>query len=47
MATPEFAKLRTEAGFYPFSLTGQALDEYVHKAVEDYGKRASQLGLMR
>ncbi|MGW8393691.1 tripartite tricarboxylate transporter substrate binding protein [Pseudoduganella sp. HUAS MS19] len=47
MATPEFAKLRTEAGLYPFSLTGQALNEYVHKAVEDYGKRASQLGLMR
>jgi len=47
MATPEFAKLRTEAGFYPFSLTGQALNEYVHKAVDDYGKRASQLGLVR
>jgi putative tricarboxylic transport membrane protein len=47
MATPEFARLRTEAGFYPFSLTGQAINEYVHKAVDDYGKRASQLGLMR
>jgi putative tricarboxylic transport membrane protein len=47
MATPEFARLRTEAGFYPFSLTGPALNEYVHKAVEDYGKRASQLGLVR
>jgi len=47
MATPEFAKLRTEAGLYPFSLTGPALNEYVHKAVDDYGKRASQLGLVR
>jgi putative tricarboxylic transport membrane protein len=47
MATPEFARLRTEAGLYPFSLTGQALTEYVHKAVDDYGKRASQLGLVR
>jgi len=47
MATPEFAKLRTEAGLYPFSLTGQALNEYVHKAVDDYGKRASHLGLVR
>jgi len=47
MATPEFAKLRAEAGFYPFSLTGQALNEYVHKAVDDYGKRASHLGLVR
>ncbi len=47
MATPEFARLRTEAGLYPFSLTGQALTEYVHKAVDDYGRRASQLGLVR
>ena len=47
MATPQFAKLRTEAGLYPFSLTGQALNEYVHKAVDDYGKRASHLGLVR
>lgn len=47
MATPEFAKLRTEAGLYPFSLTGPALNEYVHKAVDDYGKRASHLGLVR
>jgi putative tricarboxylic transport membrane protein len=47
MATPEFAKLRTEAGLYPFSLTGQGLNEYVHKAVDDYGKRASHLGLVR
>ncbi len=47
MATPEFAKLRTDAGLYPFSLTGQALNEYVHKAVDDYGKRASHLGLVR
>ena len=47
MATPEFARLRAEAGLYPFSLTGQALTEYVHKAVDDYGKRASQLGLVR
>ncbi|WP_431477234.1 tripartite tricarboxylate transporter substrate binding protein [Massilia eburnea] len=47
MSTPEFAKLRTDAGLYPFSLTGQALNEYVHKAVDDYGKRASHLGLVR
>ncbi|WP_028104987.1 Bug family tripartite tricarboxylate transporter substrate binding protein [Pseudoduganella violaceinigra] len=47
MATSEFAKLRAEAGLYPFSLTGQALNQYVHKAVDDYGKRASQLGLVR
>jgi putative tricarboxylic transport membrane protein len=47
LATSEFAQLRTAAGLYPFSLTGQALNDYVHKAVDDYGKRASQLGLVR
>ena len=47
MATPDFARLRTAAGLYPLSLTGPALTDYVQKAVDDYGKRASQLGLMR
>ena len=47
MATPDFPRLRTAAGLYPLSLTGPALTDYVHKAVDDYGKRASQLGLMR
>jgi putative tricarboxylic transport membrane protein len=47
LASPEFAKLRADAGLYPFSLTGQALNEYVHKALDDYRIRASQLGLVR
>ncbi|UGQ49123.1 tripartite tricarboxylate transporter substrate binding protein [Massilia endophytica] len=47
MAAPEFGRLRSEAGLYPFTLTGQALTDYVQKAVDEYSTRASQLGLMR
>jgi putative tricarboxylic transport membrane protein len=47
MSDPEFARLREAAGLYPFSMTGQALTDYVKKAVDDYGRRASQLGLVR
>ncbi len=47
MATPAFARLRADAGLYPLSLTGRPLTEHVQKAVDDYGRRASQLGLMR
>ncbi|CDG84167.1 Bug family tripartite tricarboxylate transporter substrate binding protein [Janthinobacterium agaricidamnosum] len=47
LATPQFAQLRTAAGLFPFGLTGPALTEYVKKAVDDYGKRASELGLLR
>jgi len=47
MATPEFASLRAKAGLYPFALTGPQLTSYVKKAVDDYTKRAIELGLMR
>jgi putative tricarboxylic transport membrane protein len=47
LATKEFAQLRAEAGLYPFALTGDALDAYVRKAVDDYGKRAREFGLVR
>jgi putative tricarboxylic transport membrane protein len=47
MANPDFARMRAAAGLYPFNMTGQALTEYVQKAVDDYGRRASQLGLVR
>jgi putative tricarboxylic transport membrane protein len=46
-ASPEFAKLRTEAGLYPFSLTGDALTQYVNKAVNDYTRQAEQFKLVR
>lgn len=47
LATKEFARLRAESGLYPFALTGDALTAYVRKAVDDYGKRASEFGLVR
>ncbi|MDC8759072.1 tripartite tricarboxylate transporter substrate binding protein [Janthinobacterium fluminis] len=47
LETKEFARLRADYGLYPFGLTGAALTEYVKKAVDDYGKRASELGLVR
>jgi putative tricarboxylic transport membrane protein len=47
MANPEFAQLRDAAGLYPLSMTGKNLTDYVKKAVDDYGRRASQLGLVR
>jgi putative tricarboxylic transport membrane protein len=46
-ASPEFAKLRTEAGLYPFSLTGDALTQYIKKALNDYTRQAEQFKLMR
>jgi putative tricarboxylic transport membrane protein len=47
MATPQFAQARASYGLYPFALTGDALAEHVRKAVDDYGKRASEFGLVR
>lgn len=47
MSQPAFEQLRVEHGLYPFSLTGDALTAYVNKTVEEYGKQAKELGLMR
>lgn len=47
MATPEYAKQRTAYGLYPFALTGAALTDYVHKAVDDYKQQARQFKLVR
>ena len=47
LGTPEFAALRAAHGLYPFGLTGAALTSYVNKAVDDYGRRARELGLVR
>jgi putative tricarboxylic transport membrane protein len=46
-AAPGFARMREEAGLYPFSLTGDALTRYVKQAVADYRRRASELRLVR
>ena len=47
LASPQFAQMRASSGLYPFALTGSALSAYVAKAVDDYGKRAAELGLVR
>ncbi|RZI44470.1 tripartite tricarboxylate transporter substrate binding protein [Herbaspirillum sp. HC18] len=47
MANPSFEQLRIAHGLYPFSLTGDALTEYVNKTVEEYGRQAKEMGLMR
>ncbi len=47
MAAPAFDQLRAAHGLYPFSLTGDALTDYVNKTVERYGKLAKELGLVR
>jgi putative tricarboxylic transport membrane protein len=46
-ASPEFAQLRTQAGLFPFSLTGDALTQYIKKAVTDYNRQARQFNLVR
>ena len=46
-ATPEFAKLRADAGLQPFALTGDALTHYIKKAVLDYNRQARQFNLVR
>ncbi|GJI94432.1 C4-dicarboxylate ABC transporter substrate-binding protein [Duganella caerulea] len=47
LASPQFAQMRAESGLFPFGLTGDALAAYVKKAVDDYGRRAAELGLVR
>ena len=46
-AAPGYAQLRSEAGMYPFSLTGAALTLYINKAVADYKRQAGQFNLVR
>ncbi|MBP1204100.1 putative tricarboxylic transport membrane protein [Duganella sp. 1411] len=47
LASPQFAQMRAASGLFPFGLTGDALRDYVAKAVDDYGRRAAELGLVR
>jgi putative tricarboxylic transport membrane protein len=46
-AQPAFARMRAEAGLYPFSLSGEALTRYVRQSVADYNKRAVEFKLVR
>ena len=47
IAEPAFEELRAAHGLYPFSLTGDALTNYVNKTVDEYGRQAKELGLVR
>ncbi|NEX63582.1 tripartite tricarboxylate transporter substrate binding protein [Noviherbaspirillum galbum] len=47
MSTPAFDRLRAEHGLYPFAMTGAAFTGYVKKTVEQAGKQARDLGLLR
>jgi len=44
---PEFARMREQAGLYPFSLTGDALTRYIKGAVDGYHRQAKQFKLLR
>lgn len=46
-AQPAFAKMRSEAGLYPFALSGEALTRYIRQSVADYNKRAVEFNLVR
>jgi len=46
-ADPAFAKMRLDAGLHPFSLTGDALTNYIKQAVADYNRQARQFNLVR
>ncbi len=46
-AMPGFVHTRTQAGLYPFSLTGDALTRYVRQAVAGYSQQARQFKLVR
>jgi putative tricarboxylic transport membrane protein len=45
--SPGFAQMRTAAGMYPFSLTGDALTQYIKQAVLDYNRQARHFNLVR
>jgi putative tricarboxylic transport membrane protein len=46
-ASPEFAQMRVAAGMYPFSMTGDALTQYIKQAVLDYNRQARHFNLVR
>lgn len=47
MKSPEYAKLREQQGLFPFSLTGDELDQYVKARVKEYAELADTFGLMK
>ncbi len=47
MASPEYAKLRTQQGLFPFDMTGPELDRYVKQQVKEYAELADTFGLIK
>lgn len=47
MASPSFDQLRAAHGLYPFAMTGDALTRHIKHTVDDYGRQAKELGLVR
>ena len=47
MATQAFSDLRAALGLYPFAMTGEALNEFIKKAVDNYSRQVKELGLVR
>jgi putative tricarboxylic transport membrane protein len=45
VATPAFAKLRSERGLYPYNKSGKELNDYVIQSVAEYRKIAADFGL--
>lgn len=46
-ADPGFARLREQAGLYPFSLTGEALTRHIRQSIADYNRQAARFKLVR
>lgn len=44
---PGFARLRAEAGLYPFSRTGDALARHIAQSIAEYNRQAAQFNLVR
>jgi putative tricarboxylic transport membrane protein len=44
---PAFARMREQAGLYPFSLTGDALARHISQSVTSYHRQARQFKLLR
>lgn len=47
MASPTYAKLRTQQGLFPFDMTGPELDSYVKQQVKEYATLADTFGLIK
>lgn len=47
MKTPEFTRLQTQQGLFPFNMTGSELDAYVKQRVVQYRELADSFGLIK